>query len=117
MAVRPAGEQLQSQGRDGPARVVLGVSERAERLGSYLTDSSSDRLLHDAEHFGRRNPWLVIAGGVTLSRLMKASSNRRFQQLESQGYTSRRRQSQWEALPMGRPEYAASSAGAEDGQT
>src|SRR6185503_20570264 len=81
-AFRRTGRDLQSEGGETPARVVDGLSERAERLGSYLSESSSDRLLHDVEHFGRRNPWLVIAGGMVLglaaSRLVKASSNRRF---------------------------------------
>ena len=65
-AFRRTGQDLDSQGGGTPARVVNGVSDRAERVGSYLSESSSDRILHDVEHFGRRNPWLVIGGGMLL---------------------------------------------------
>jgi ElaB/YqjD/DUF883 family membrane-anchored ribosome-binding protein len=102
-AFRRTGRELDPQGEQTPARLVQGVGDRAERIGSYLSDSSSDRILHDAEHFGRRNPWLVIAGGMMVglvaSRLIKASSNKRFDQLRSQGYNSRLPQSQWQGIP------------------
>jgi hypothetical protein len=102
-AFRRTGRGLQSEGSGTPARVVNGVSDQADRLGSYLSQSSSDRILHDVEHFGRRNPWVVIGGGMLLglaaSRVLKASSNRRFDTLRSQGYNSRRPQSQYGQLP------------------
>src|SRR3954471_7215865 len=102
-AFRRTGRGLESEGSETPARLVNGLSERAEQLGSYLAASSSDRILHDVEHFGRRNPWLVIAGGVAMgiaaSRILKASSNRRFEDLQGRGYSSRIRGSQWDALP------------------
>ena len=99
-AFRRTGRGLQSEGNTAPARLVEGVSDRAERLGSYLEGSSSNRLLHDVEHYGRRNPWLVIAGGMALgiaaSRLLKASSTSRFDQLQQQGYSSRVAHTQWD---------------------
>jgi hypothetical protein len=123
-AFRDAGEGLKSQGSgsDAPARIIGGLSERADEVGSYLAESSSDRLLHDVEHFGRRNPWLVISGGLLLgiaaSRLLKASSDRRFEELRTQGYSSRQRPSQWGQLPApggadGNPGQVLPAAGAQ----
>jgi len=95
-ALRKSSENLRSQGKVGPAKVLDAVTDRVEPMGRYLSESDADRLLGDAEHYGRRNPWLVIAGGLTLgvvvSRLLKASSNRRFEELRGQGYSSRNRQ-------------------------
>ena len=91
--LRRTGHGLRSEGKDGPANAMDGIAERADRVAGYLSGSSADAILHDAEHFGRRNPWLVIVGGVALgvaaSRLLKASSSRRFDELRAQGYTSR----------------------------
>jgi hypothetical protein len=92
-AFRRTGRGLHSEGNDGSARLVESISNRAEHLSRYLGQTSSDRLLQDVEHFGRRKPWLVIAGGMALgiasSRLLKASSKRRFDDLRARGYTSR----------------------------
>jgi ElaB/YqjD/DUF883 family membrane-anchored ribosome-binding protein len=91
---RRTGQTFRSEGKEGPAKVLDTTADRAERVAQYLSSSSSNVLLHDAEDFGRRNPWLVIAGGVALglvaSRLLKASSTRRFEEIRSQGYTSSR---------------------------
>ena len=85
--VRSVGEQLREQGKDQPAKLAEQAADRAERLGSYLTESDADRILGDVEDFGRRRPWAVIAGGVALglvaSRLLKASSSDRYQQRTS----------------------------------
>jgi ElaB/YqjD/DUF883 family membrane-anchored ribosome-binding protein len=94
-ALRRTSENLRSQDKEAPAKMLDAITDRVEPMGRYLSESDADRLLGDAEHFGRRNPWLVIAGGVTLgvvvSRLLKASSNRRFDELREQGYSSRYR--------------------------
>jgi hypothetical protein len=83
VAMRRAGEQLQQEGNDGPARVTRYVAERTERLGGYLSGSNSDRFLQDVEDFARRQPWLVGVGGATAgflaARFLKASSARRYQ--------------------------------------
>lgn len=104
-AFRRTGRGLHSEGNAMPARVVEGLSDRAERLGSYLEGSSSNRLLHDAEHYGRRNPWVVIVGGMAVgiaaSRLLKASSSRRFDQLREQGYSSHLAHTQWKGTTPG----------------
>jgi hypothetical protein len=83
-AMRRTGETLRNEGKEGPARLTDGAAERAERLGGYLTDSDADRILRDVESFARRQPWLVAAGGFVLgllgSRVLKASSSRRYQE-------------------------------------
>ena len=81
--LRSVGEQLREQGNDQPARLAEQAADRAEQFGSYLKESNTDRILGDAEDFGRRRPWAVIAGGMALglvaSRLLKASSGDRYE--------------------------------------
>jgi hypothetical protein len=106
-AFRSTAEQLRSQGNGGPAGTVESLAGRVESAANYLSETSADGLLRDAEHFGRRNPWVVIGGGLVAglaaSRLLKASSSRRFEQLRQSGYTSRQRRPNWELhqLPTG----------------
>jgi len=80
-ALRRTGEQLREEGSDTPARVAEGVASRVERAGEYLERTDGQTLLSDLEDFGRRQPWLVAAGGMAVglvaSRLLKASSERR----------------------------------------
>ena len=82
--VRSVGDQLREQGKDQPAKLADQAAERAERVSNYLTQSDADRILQDVEDFGRRQPWMVIAGGALLglaaSRFLKASSTRRYDQ-------------------------------------
>jgi len=81
---RSVGEQLRQQGKEQPAKLADQAADRAERLGDYLKNSDADRILHDVEDFGRRQPWAVIAGGLALglvaSRFLKASSTRRYEE-------------------------------------
>ena len=87
--VRTVAQELRKQGKDGPAKVAEQAADRAERVGSWLTESDGDRILRDAEDFGRRNPWAVAAGGLLLgfaaSRMLKASSQERFESSRTQG--------------------------------
>jgi hypothetical protein len=82
--LRSVGEELRKQGKDTPAKLAEQAADRTERLGSYLTESDADRILHDVEDFARKQPWAVVAGGIALgfaaSRFLKASSNQRYQQ-------------------------------------
>lgn len=82
-AMRQTSERLRSDGSEAPAKVLEQVAGRAERLGSYLKESSADRILDDLESYARRQPWAVGAGafvvGLLGSRFLKASSNRRYQ--------------------------------------
>jgi hypothetical protein len=79
--VRSVAQQLREQGKDQPAKLAEQAADRAERLGSYLKDSDGERILHDVENFGRRQPMAVMFGGLAAgflaSRFLKASSSRR----------------------------------------
>jgi hypothetical protein len=81
--IRSVAEQLRNQGKDTPARVAEQVADRAESFGTYLRDANGERLLRDVEDVARRQPWLVAGAGLALgfvtSRLLKASSSRRYQ--------------------------------------
>jgi ElaB/YqjD/DUF883 family membrane-anchored ribosome-binding protein len=88
-AVRRASAQLREEGQETPAKVVDQAADRAERLGTYLTEADGGRILRDVEDFARRQPWLFVGGsavvGFFASRFMKASSSRRYQE---DGYIS-----------------------------
>ncbi len=51
-----------------------------ERVGHYLDASNGDRLIADAERFGRERPWVLAGAGLALglagSRMIKASAAR-----------------------------------------
>lgn len=84
-ALRSSGEQLRSEGHDTPAKLVDGAAERVDRIGSYLRDSNSNRMLADVEGWARSRPWVAAAAGALVgfaaSRFLKASSSRRYDQL------------------------------------
>ena len=90
--IRSVGEQLRSQGKDGPAKIADQAADRAQRLGGYLEGSDSDRILRDVEDFARRQPWAVVAGGVVLgfaaARFLKASSSERYRQQQGSGLSA-----------------------------
>src|SRR3954470_7148167 len=81
--LRSVGEELRKQGKDTPAKLAEQAADRTERLGSYLTESDADRILHDVEDLARRQPWAVVAGGLFLgfaaSRGLKGASTDRYQ--------------------------------------
>ncbi|MBA3717042.1 MAG: hypothetical protein H0W87_02285 [Actinobacteria bacterium] len=84
-ALRSSSEQLRNEGHEAPAKLIDGAAERVDRLGSYLRDSNSNRILADAEGWARSRPWLAAAAGalfgLAASRFLKASSSRRYGQL------------------------------------
>jgi hypothetical protein len=84
--VRSVADELRNQGKDQPAKLAEQAADRVERVGGYLKDSDADRILSDVEDFGRSKPWAIALGGFALgfaaSRFLKASSSRRYQQLE-----------------------------------
>jgi ElaB/YqjD/DUF883 family membrane-anchored ribosome-binding protein len=82
-AMRRTSENLRSEGSDAAAKVLDGLAERGERLGSYLSRADGDQILRDVENVARKQPWLFVGGsavvGFLASRLMKASSSTRYQ--------------------------------------
>jgi ElaB/YqjD/DUF883 family membrane-anchored ribosome-binding protein len=82
-ALRATGRQLREQGQEPHAKAADRVAEHAERLGGYLTQSDADRIMRDAEDFGRRQPMAVVGIGLALgfaaSRFLKASSRKRYE--------------------------------------
>ena len=82
--LRDVAHQLRDQGKEGPAKIADQAAERVERAGSYMKESDADRILSDVEDFARSNPWAVAAGGLALgfaaSRVLKASSSRRYEE-------------------------------------
>jgi F0F1-type ATP synthase membrane subunit b/b' len=82
--LRDVAQSLRDQGKEGPAKIAEQVAERAERAGSWMKESDADRILNDVEDFARSKPWAVAAGGLALgfaaSRMLKASSSRRYEE-------------------------------------
>jgi hypothetical protein len=82
-ALREASQKLRHDGNEPVAKGMERVADRVESAGGWLRDSDGDAILRDVEDFGRRNPLAIIAGGVALgfaaSRLLKASSRRRYE--------------------------------------
>ena len=102
-ALQSGVEQLRSEGKDVPAKLMSQVAERAEDLGTYLQSAQADRMLMDLERFARRRPWVTAGVGVfagfVASRFVKASADRRYANSPSNGggYVSRTQRS----LPSG----------------
>jgi hypothetical protein len=92
-ALRRASDQLREDGNEPVARGFEQVAQRVERAGGWLRDTDGDAILRDVEDFGRRNPLAVVAGGMALgfaaSRLLKASSRRRYEESASYGGNGR----------------------------
>jgi hypothetical protein len=90
-ALRRSAEQMRSEdnGRQ-VAGLASGASERIDRLGSYLEQTSGDELLRDVEDFARRRPWAIAAvgllAGLAASRFLKASSERRYGETSGDRY-------------------------------
>ncbi|HTJ26625.1 MAG TPA: hypothetical protein VMA36_10705 [Candidatus Limnocylindria bacterium] len=86
--LRSAGQQL----RTGSASPVADYVERgaalAERVGRYLEESDSSRLVSDLETFARERPLALAASaaalGFAVSRLIKTSSSRRYRYLDAE---------------------------------
>jgi ElaB/YqjD/DUF883 family membrane-anchored ribosome-binding protein len=95
--------QLRSEGKDVPAKVVEQVARRADDLGGYLQSAEADRILGDLETFARRRPWLTAGvgalAGFLASRVMKASGDRRYEGARGNGDGYRRYSQQ--SLPRG----------------
>ena len=81
--LRSVGETLRSEGKEEAAKVADRLAGYAERAGRYLGEKDPQAMLGDVEQLGRRQPWAMVAGGLfagfTASRLLKASSRRRYE--------------------------------------
>jgi hypothetical protein len=81
-AFRQSAQQLRDHGKGSVAGPVEQVADRVQSAGSWLERSSGEDILRDVEDFGRSKPLAVLAGGAVagfaLSRLLKASSSRRY---------------------------------------
>jgi hypothetical protein len=77
--MRRAADQLRSEQREAPAKLIERLTDRAEGIGRYLTEADGDRILRDVDGFARRQPWLTVTGSVIAgffaSRFVKASSS------------------------------------------
>ncbi|MET0557205.1 MAG: hypothetical protein ABW065_00845 [Solirubrobacterales bacterium] len=93
--LRSVGEELRKQGKDGPAKIADRAAEQTEKVGSYLSGTGPDQMLHDVEDFGRQRPWAMLAGGLALgavaARFLKASSRSRYQQRSASSGSSQPR--------------------------
>lgn len=90
-ALRTTGRSLHDEGQDAPAKAADQLAGYAERIGDYLTNTDGEQLLHDAEDFGRRQPLAAIGlglvAGIVASRLLKASSSRRWESRQTSAPT------------------------------
>ena len=81
-ALRRSGDDLRGQGNNQAAGVTEGAAERVERFAEYLERVDGDEMLRDVERFARQRPWLLagigLFAGLVASRVMKASSERRY---------------------------------------
>ena len=82
-AFRQSGEKLRGEGNTQAANATDMAAQRVEQLGAYLERIQGDELLRDAERFARQRPWLLAGigmfAGLVASRMVKASSERRYQ--------------------------------------
>ncbi len=83
-ALRRTGRQMEAEGSgSGMTRMTSAVADRVERAGGYLERASGNEMLDDVERFARERPWVVAGAaamaGLVASRLLKASSERRYE--------------------------------------
>ena len=83
-ALRQSGQQLRTDGKSQAAGITEATAERVEQFGQYLERVNGNELMDDAERFVRQRPWMVagvaLFAGLAASRMMKASSERRYTQ-------------------------------------
>lgn len=92
--LRTVAGELRRTDKESAAKVAEGLAQRVDGVGRYLGSADAERVLRDVEDFGRRQPWAVVAGGLALgfiaSRVLKASSGRRYDTAPSSSNTSTR---------------------------
>lgn len=82
-ALKDTSESLRSNsGGEMPAKALDAVTTQVEKVGSYLTESNGEQLLHDLEDAARRRPWAIAATmfgiGFAASRVLGATSRTRY---------------------------------------
>lgn len=94
-ALRQTSSQLRSSGQEAPAKAIESAAGRIEDVGNWLRDSDGDQILHDIENMARRQPTAVLFAGLALgfaaSRLLRASSTKRYQSRAGNGSLDRYR--------------------------
>lgn len=92
--LRTVADELRRIDKESTAKVAEELAQRVDGVGRYLGSADAERLLRDVEDFGRRQPWAVVAGGLALgfiaSRVLKASSGRRYGTATPSTHTSTR---------------------------
>ena len=91
--LRHVGDELRAS---GPLGLAAGYVDQAadvvERLGTYLQEADSERLMGDLEIVARQNPWSVAACALVLgfatSRFLKTSSARRYRNAPAPAQTA-----------------------------
>lgn len=80
--LRKAGHSLREQGNEPLAGLFDNLAGRVENVGRYFAGANGDRLLRDVEQLARRKPWaaggVAVVAGFLASRILKASSSRRY---------------------------------------
>jgi ElaB/YqjD/DUF883 family membrane-anchored ribosome-binding protein len=75
--VRDSGNQLRDE-RPEVAEIAETVAQRVEQASSYLRQHDAQQLLNDAERIARRQPALVVGGGLLagllLGRLLRSGA-------------------------------------------
>ena len=79
---RIAEELRSSETVAGGADLADRGADAIDKVGRYLQDADGDRLIADLEEFARQRPWAVavaaLTAGFAASRVLKASSSRRY---------------------------------------
>ena len=82
-------QELRAQDKERPARLAEEAAQRAARLGGYLAEADSSRILRDLEDLGRRQPWAVALGalavGFAAARFLNATSSDRYRRSSGSG--------------------------------
>ena len=90
-ALRRSGEQLREQGEgEQVAGVTDGAADRMSGSAVISSGRAGRRVLRDAEALARQRPWMVaglgLMVGLAASRFLKASSERRYDSAQGNGY-------------------------------
>ena len=88
---RDVAQALREKGQEKPAQLAEQAADRVDQLGSYLQEADADRIIHDIEDLGRKQPMAVVFGGLALgfaaSRFLKASAEQRYEAASTGNYS------------------------------